>query len=97
MRELRWKTVVVGCCLAVAASAQPGPGGGGHHGPPPPEALQACQSSKDGDACAFDAPRGKVEGTCRTPPEQKELACVPAQPRGPGQQGPGQHSPTQQP
>lgn len=42
---------------------------------PPIEALRACQALTQGDSCTFTAPRGAINGTCRTVLNQ--LACVP--------------------
>jgi len=44
---------------------------------PPPEAIEACEGQSEGDACSFQTPHGELEGTCRTPPRQDTLACVP--------------------
>src|SRR5690606_9269229 len=51
------------------AQAQPPFGG------PPPEAKQACQGRAEGSACGFDAPHGRIEGSCRQVPEGH--LCVP--------------------
>ena len=44
---------------------------------PPKEALDACQSKKAGDACAFSGRSGEKSGTCFTPDPAKPLACRP--------------------
>ena len=46
-------------------------------GGPPPEALAACSQADLNESCSVDPPRGSLEGTCRTPPGQSMLACVP--------------------
>jgi len=48
----------------------------GHRGPPE-AALEACESSVQGDPCSFEG-RGDemVEGTCEAP-DDKPLACRP--------------------
>lgn len=61
---------------------------GGHRGPPP-EAQQACADQEEGTACAFEAPDGVVEGTCRRPPRAEALACVPNDHRPPPDDGRG--------
>ena len=55
----------------------------------PQEALDACQGSSEGAACAFTSPRGEVTGECRTPPKEEQLACVPERGsrRGGGEEG----------
>lgn len=54
---------------ALAAAAPP-------FGGPPPEARQACQGRDEGSACSFQAPHGRIEGSCRQVPEGN--LCVPA-------------------
>lgn len=67
--------------LAQVAMAQPQDQEGqegqgrGRRGPPP-EAIEACQGYAETEACAFEAPHGTVEGTCRTL-RNNEVACVP--------------------
>ena len=58
---------------AAACSAQPQQRGG----QPPAEALAACKTAKQGDACSFTGDRGKATGTCEAP-EGKPLACRPS-------------------
>ncbi|MDM8520205.1 DUF1566 domain-containing protein [Anaerolineales bacterium HSG6] len=43
---------------------------------PPQEALDACHGLSDGATCEFNAPHGRITGTCRIVPQQ-QLACVP--------------------
>lgn len=58
---------------------------------PPPEAIAACENSASGDVCSFTSPHGELNGTCRIPPKQEELACVPKNhPRGQHPKGKGQ-------
>jgi len=46
---------------------------------PPTVALSACFRQSEGAPCNFTSPRGdNISGTCRTPPAQSVLACVPA-------------------
>jgi hypothetical protein len=68
-------TCVAPAGLPLACMPAGGPHGGPPHGPPP-EALSACRDIAIGDACAFDAPHGTIEGTCRATPDGH--ACVPA-------------------
>jgi hypothetical protein len=49
---------------------------------PPPEAIAACADAREGDACAFDGPPGRLEGQCRVV-RDGSLACVPAGHRPP--------------
>ncbi len=45
---------------------------------PPQQALDACASSAQGDACSFTQPNGNtINGSCITPPNQNVLACAP--------------------
>ncbi len=57
--------------LPVALSAQPAP---------PQEAYMACQGRGQGGACGFNAPHGRITGTCRTFPGQARgrTFCVPS-------------------
>jgi len=49
---------------------------------PPQEAFEACNSMSEGAACTIETPRGTLEGTCRIPPEEEQLVCVPAKVEG---------------
>ena len=45
---------------------------------PPQEAVDACASSTQGDACSFTLQNGNtIDGSCITPPNQNVLACAP--------------------
>lgn len=55
--------------VPLLTQAQPPVGG------PPPEAKQACQGRAEGSVCSFDAPHGRIEGSCRQVPEGH--LCVP--------------------
>ncbi|MBK8418593.1 glycosyltransferase family 39 protein [Candidatus Villigracilis saccharophilus] len=45
---------------------------------PPQQALDACASSAQGDACSFTQQNGNtINGSCITPPNQSVLACAP--------------------
>ncbi|WP_068829413.1 Lcl C-terminal domain-containing protein [Pseudomonas sp. BMS12] len=56
--------------IPLLAHAQPPFGG------PPPEAKQACQGQAEGSSCSFQAPHGRIDGSCRQVPEGN--VCVPA-------------------
>ena len=59
--------------------AQGGPTGQGlQSGLPPQEAINACSASSEGAACSFSNPNGTLSGTCGTPPNSSQLACMPA-------------------
>lgn len=51
---------------------------GGTPPAPPQGALTACASLTSGASCSFSTPNGTITGTCRMPPNQSSLACVPA-------------------
>lgn len=65
-----------------ALSAEEGQGGGNQpqgpqgsgQGNPPQEAINACAGLSQGAACSV----GPTSGTCQTPPNTNQLACVPA-------------------
>lgn len=63
---------------ATAAIANPDSDRGERRGPPP-EALEACASLSEGDACGFSGRDGEtLAGTCFAPPsDDVELACRP--------------------
>lgn len=79
---------VVGCFTGTpsvrALSAGQGPGAaqdqggqtqpGGGAGGPPQEAINACVGLSQGASCSV----GPTTGTCQTPPNTTQLACVPA-------------------
>jgi len=45
---------------------------------PPQQAVDACASSAQGDACSFTQPnRNTINGSCVTPPNMNILACAP--------------------
>ncbi|WNZ55802.1 hypothetical protein ACJJIQ_17290 [Microbulbifer sp. ANSA003] len=67
---------VAALLLATNVSAQPRQ--------PPQEAIDACSSLAEGDACTVETPRGTLEGTCRMPPQIEQLVCVPAGGKGKG-------------
>ncbi len=52
---------------------QPGGPQGGGQGGPPQEAINACVGLSQGAACSV----GPTTGTCQTPPNTSQLACVP--------------------
>ncbi len=54
-------------------------------GQPPQAAITACTGVATGTTCSFAGPRGTITGTCQTPPNQKNMICVPsntARPQG---------------
>ncbi|MBI5842830.1 MAG: YHYH protein [Chloroflexi bacterium] len=60
-------------------SGQPQGGGQGNGGQQPPQAaLEACASLTVNAACSFSSPNGTISGTCQTPTNSSQLACVPA-------------------
>jgi len=48
---------------------------GGHT--PPKEAFMACSGKSGGASCSMQTPHGNLKGSCRTPPGQSSLVCVP--------------------
>jgi len=52
--------------------------GQGQGGQPPQEAIDACTGLTQGTACSINTPNGVVSGTCGTPPNASQLACMPA-------------------
>jgi hypothetical protein len=52
--------------------------GAGQSQPPPEEAFSACSSKVAGDSCWFSAPNNIIRGSCRIPPQQSTMVCVPA-------------------
>ncbi len=44
---------------------------------PPQAAISACANQTAGNSCSFSTPNGQVTGTCKTPPNQTSMACVP--------------------
>lgn len=57
-----------------------GPAGGaqGNAQQPPQEAITACQGLSVGASCSVNTPNGTLNGTCGTPPNSTQLACMPA-------------------
>lgn len=53
-------------------------GGGVGQGQPPQEAIDACNGLSAGSSCSINTPNGTVTGTCNTPPNSSQLACMPA-------------------
>jgi hypothetical protein len=58
--------------------SQPKQGGQPQGNQPPQEAIDACSGLTQGAACSINTPNGVVSGTCGTPPNASQLACVPA-------------------
>lgn len=71
---------------------------------PPQEAFDACSGSSAGSSCSFEGPRGTINGTCGTIPEDNsKMVCKPSNRQGPGMgrqggagqmNGPGQRGTT---
>lgn len=64
-----------------AGQSQPTGQAGGAQGvgqQPPQEAIIACQGLSTGASCSINTPNGTVSGTCGTPPNSTQLACMPA-------------------
>ena len=49
----------------------------GQPGKPPPEAIAACANLEINSGCSLTTQSGVVSGTCLTPPQTSQLACVP--------------------
>ena len=45
---------------------------------PPQAAIDACVGQTQGAACSINTPNGTVTGTCGTPPNSSQMACMPA-------------------
>lgn len=45
---------------------------------PPQEAIDACSGLAQGAACSINTPNGLITGTCGTPPNSSQMACMPA-------------------
>lgn len=80
--DRRLPALLVALVLGSGSIALGAPPSEGRRRGPPPEALAACAEAGEGDACAFDAPFGRLEGQCRVVPGGS-LACVPAGHRPP--------------
>jgi len=55
-----------------------GQGQGQGSGTPPQEAIDACVGLTQDAACSITTPNGVVSGTCGTPPNSSQMACMPA-------------------
>ena len=61
------------------SGGQPATGGtSGAGGTPPQQAIDACVGLTQGAACTINTPNGILSGTCGTPPNSTQLACMPA-------------------
>lgn len=47
-------------------------------GTPPQEAIDACIGLTQAAACTINTPNGILNGTCGTPPNSSQMACMPA-------------------
>ena len=45
---------------------------------PPAEAFTACANKTTNTSCTVQAPDRTIQGTCKTPPDQTKLVCVPS-------------------
>jgi hypothetical protein len=52
------------------------PAGNGQQ--PPQAAIDACVGLTQGADCSINTPNGTVTGTCSTPPNSSQMACMPA-------------------
>lgn len=59
-------------------SSQPAQGGQGNGQQPPQAAIEACVGQTQNAACSINTPNGIVSGTCGTPPNSSQMACMPA-------------------
>lgn len=59
-------------------SGQAGGAQAGQGQQPPQEAITACSGLSSGSSCSINTPNGTVTGTCGTPPNATQLACMPA-------------------
>lgn len=67
-------------CLVLSASftAQASDRPQREHKGPPQEAFDACLDKVQGDSCEIVTPEQEtLTGTCRTPPRESMLVCVP--------------------
>ncbi len=63
------------------AGGQPAQGQGNGQGAgqqPPQAAIDACANLTVNAACTVNTPNGSLSGTCNTPPNSSQLACMPA-------------------
>ena len=69
-------SIVLLSMMNTVHAASDGRQGGGHRGPPQ-EAIDACVSLTDGDACSFTGRNDEsMSGVCFAP-QNKDLACKP--------------------
>jgi hypothetical protein len=59
-------------------SGQTPMGGQGAGGTPPQQAIDACVGLTQGTVCTMNTPNGSMSGTCGTPPNSSQMACMPA-------------------
>jgi hypothetical protein len=74
LNQTRFAVVATVMIVPALGAAQSSPSDDEHHGPRP-AAIVACKDKTEGDACEFDASRGRVAGTCRKV-RTGDLACV---------------------
>jgi hypothetical protein len=60
------------------ASGQQQQGQQGQGGTPPQAAIDACTGLSQGTTCSMKTPKGTMNGTCGTPLNQSQMACIPA-------------------
>jgi hypothetical protein len=52
--------------------------GGQQRRQPPQQAISACSGKASGSSCQFTTPRETISGTCKMPPSESTLVCVPS-------------------
>ncbi|WP_444887239.1 hypothetical protein [Microbulbifer sp. JMSA008] len=76
MESTMYKVLLSVALMAMISSANAQPR------KPPQEAFDACKAMSKGDACKVETPHGSLEGTCRMPPREEQLVCVPTKMEG---------------
>ena len=71
-------TLLTAIAIGTTTHAQEQEGHERKHRGPPQVAVEACAAAVQGDTCSFEGRRGEtLDGTCESP-EDKPLACRPA-------------------
>ncbi|HEX4337612.1 MAG TPA: hypothetical protein VH062_16980 [Polyangiaceae bacterium] len=75
------RSLFVALLFGAPLAAQSAGGGPPPHGQPPQEAIEACASKAEGDACSVTFHDRTMDGTCRKGPNgEGTLACAPKGP-----------------